>query len=130
MRFSEMIRQSEPTFIYGAISQESIHEAEQKLNLRFSNEYASYIAEFGAAIWDGHEFTGLCDGKRLDVITITKEQRKFNEFVLDDWYVIECLDIDGIIIWQNADGTVYATAHNSKPKKIANSIAEYIQNSN
>lgn len=128
MRLSEIIRQSVPMFVYGAVSQESIHEAEHELNLSFSNEYASYVAEFGVAIWDGHEFTGLCDGKRLDVITITKEQRKFNEFVPNDWYVIECLDIDGIVLWQENDGAVYVTAHNSKPKKIANSIAEYIQN--
>lgn len=128
MKLSEIIRQSAPLFVYGAVSQASIHEAEQELSLIFSNEYANYVAEFGAAIWDGHEFTGLCDGKRLDVITITKEQRKLNEFIPNDWYVIECLDIDGIVLWQETDGTVYATVPNSMPKKIANSIAEYIQN--
>lgn len=128
MKLSELIRQNAPLFVYGAVSQASIHEAEQELSLIFSNEYANYVAEFGAAIWDGHEFTGLCDGKRLDVITITKEQRKLNEFIPNDWYVIECLDIDGIVLWQETDGTVYATVPNSMPKKIANSIAEYIQN--
>ena len=56
-----------------------------------------------------------------------QEQRAFNKFVPHDWYVVECLDIDGIVIWQDSKGAVYATTPNSEPKKIANSLFEYIK---
>ena len=32
-----------------------------------------------------------------------------------------------IVIWQSSDGTVYEATPNSKPKKIAKSLAEYIE---
>lgn len=127
MSLTDIIKQRNPVFTYAPIPQDCIHQAEKELNVIFSAEYSNYVAEFGVAIFDGHELTGLCDGKRLDVVHITQEQRTFNKLVPNDWYVVECLDIDDIVIWQDSEGVVYATTPNSKPKKIANSLSEYIK---
>ena len=51
------------------------------------------------------------------------KSNKLNE----NLYVIELLNIDGIVIWQSSDGEVYQTYPNSNPEKIANSLSEYIQ---
>lgn len=41
-------------------------------------------------------------------------------------YVIENLDIDGIVIWQDTKGAIYEM-QNGKYKKINKSLADYIK---
>lgn len=43
-------------------------------------------------------------------------------------YVIENTCVDGVIIWQDTEGIVYKTQPDTEPKKIADSMAEYIKN--
>ena len=74
----------------------------------------------------GHELTGICDKKRLDVVRNTREERELNPFVPDDWYVLENAGIDGIIIWQDKTGRIYQTMPNGQKEYIANSLAEYL----
>lgn len=122
----DLIKQGNVSFVFAPMTKAQINQAEKELNVNFAKEYADYVAEFGVAIFDGHELTGLCDGKRLDVVRITQEQRNLNKNIPDDWYVVECVDVDCIVIWQNSKGAVYAAVPNSKAKKIANSILEYL----
>lgn len=122
----DLIKQGNVSFVFASMTKAQINQAEKELNVNFAKEYADYVAEFGVAIFDGHELTGLCDGKRLDVVRITQEQRNLNKNIPDDWYVVECVDVDCIVIWQNSKGAVYAAVPNSKAKKIANSISEYL----
>lgn len=81
----------------------------------------------GLACFDGHELTGLTNTSRLDVVSITKEQRAINKNIPIGWYVVEQANIDGIIIWQDETGHVYQTSPSSSPIKIANSLLEYIR---
>ncbi len=99
MRLINIIESKTNVTTFSANSKEKIQQAEVALNVKFADEYVGYIEKYGIAIFDGHELTGLCDGKRLDVVQITKEQRELDPFVPYDWYVVECLDIDGIVIW-------------------------------
>lgn len=119
--------QKQPDFyaMKGA-SEEDIKMAEQVLELRFATEYRKYIAAFGIASFAGHELTGVCKSKRLSVVDVTIEERN-NVVVPADWYVLEQANIDGIVIWQASNGTVYQTAPNTKAKKLCGSIAEYIE---
>lgn len=107
-------------------TEEEISEAERKLGIPFAKDYRAYLKEIGLACFDGHEFTGLTKTARLNVVSVTKEQRQYFDKAALLWYVIEEVGIDGIIIWQSSNGTVYATAPNSGAKKIANSLSEYI----
>ena len=107
-------------------SEEEIRMAEQTLGLCFAADYHKYIAAYGVASFAGHELTGICKSKRLSVIDVTIDERN-NIPVPTDWYVLEQANIDGIVIWQDSNGTVYQTAPNTKAKKMCESLAEYIE---
>lgn len=128
MSITELIRGKDGVVTYSPATRESINQAEKELQLSFAKDYVEYVMAFGIAIFDGHEFTGICDGKRLDVVRNTKEQRGLNSFVPMDWYVIECLDIDGIIIWQDKTGKIYQTAPKGTMTLVSESLAKYLGN--
>lgn len=107
-------------------TEEEIQQAEEMLGITFAKEYRKYLEEIGLACFDGREFTGLTSTARLDVVSVTKEKREqFGKATLS-CYVVEEANIYGIVIWQSSDGTIYQTAPNTKSKKIAESLSEYI----
>ena len=106
-------------------SQEEIELAEKMLGVTFAKDYRKYLEEIGLACFCGHELTGLTKTERLNVVSVTKEQRELFGKSASTWYVIEETNIYGIVIWQGADGSVYETAHNSKVRKVADSLSEY-----
>jgi hypothetical protein len=103
-----------------------IADAEKQLGLRFADEYKEYISTFGAILADDIELTGIAKAKSRNVVSVTMQERKLNPDVPDDYYVIENVGVDGIIIWQNASGSVYRTAPNLAPVEIAPSLAAYL----
>lgn len=109
----------------GASVQE-IQNAEQALGLKFAADYREYVAAFGAISFESHELTGVCNFKRLNVVDVTIEERR-NTDVLDDWYVVEQANIEGIVIWQDASGSVYQTGPGVKQKRLCKSLAAYIE---
>ncbi len=111
--------------LYGA-NDEEIKIIEKRLDLRFSDEYYTYLKEFGVASAGNHEFTGICSSPRLNVADVTISERENNPDIPKDWYVLEQANIDGIVIWQNQKGEVYQTQPCREIKMIANSIVEYI----
>lgn len=109
-----------------AATPEQIAEAEQKLCLKFSVEYREYLSTCGTASIQGHELTGICDSNRLNVVYVTIMERAMNPDASLNWYVIEEANIDGIVIWQAEDGTVYQTIPNELPVKLCDSLCDYI----
>lgn len=107
-------------------SDTEITEAEQQLSVSFSEEYKHYLSSVGFAIYEDHELTGICKAKRLNVVDVTFSERRITTDIPDDWYVIEQLNIDGIVIWQSSTGEIYQTSPNTEPTKICDSLAEYI----
>lgn len=120
-----LIKNKSKFYSIGNISEKNIKEAELILNIRFASDYRMIIKEYGAVTFSGHELTGICNSKRLNVVDVTKEERKYNK-VPEDWYVIEQANIDDIVIWQDTNGVVYQTMPNKKPIKLCNSLLEYI----
>ena len=120
-----LIKNKSKFYSIGNISEENIKEAELILNIKFASDYRMIIKEYGAVTFSGHELTGICNSKRLNVVDVTKEERKYNK-VPEDWYVIEQANIDDIVIWQDTNGAVYQTMPNKKPIKLCNSLLEYI----
>ena len=129
MDIVELINSKDNLISLSPISMEKIKESEKKLELKFNEEYKKYVTTFGAIVYDGHELTGICKTTRLNVINVTKEETQYNNFVPKDWYVIESLGIDGIVIWQNEIGEIYQTIPNENIKKIYDSLYEYIKES-
>mgnify|MGYP000195163994 FL=1 len=127
MDFTKAI-QAMPGFLgSGGRGEKTIAEAEKKLGISFAPDYRAYLKEIGLACFDGHELTGVTETTRLDVISVTQEQRRQFGGTTASWYVVEDVGLDGILIWQSPDGTVYAAAPDVPPKKIANSLSEYFE---
>ena len=119
--------QSKPDFYkLNPASDEQIINAESELSLTFSEDYKVFLRAFGVASFEGHEIVGICNSSRLNVVEITKENKIKNPNIPSDFYVIEELNINGIIILQNKNGEVFQTLGQEKPVKIANSLIEYI----
>ena len=106
-------------------SEEEIELAETMLGVAFTRDYRNYLEKIGLACFNGHELTGLAKTERLNVVTVTEEQRERFGKNVSTWYVIEETNIYGIVIWQDTNGFVYETASNLKLKKVADSLAEY-----
>ena len=126
MNIIELIKEKDELSTYSPATSDFVKKAAKELKVEFSKEYVEYITTFGIAIFEGHELTGICDGKRLDVVRNTVEQRKLNPFVPLNWYVIECLNIDGIVIWQDESGKIHQTFPNGATKSISKSLVEYL----
>lgn len=111
----------------GAADGEAIKSAEKELNLKFASEYKEYLGEFGSVLADDIEITGIAKSKNRNVVAVTLREWELNPQVEHNLYVVENLGIDGIIIWQDESGRVYESTPNNKPKKIADSLADYIE---
>lgn len=120
------VLRSMPDFIgSNGRSKEEIELAETMLEVAFARDYRNYLEEIGLACFDGHELTGLTKTDRLNVVTVTMEQRERFGKIASTWYVIEEANIYGIVIWQDTEGFVYEAASNAKVKKVADSLSEY-----
>ena len=121
--------ESMPNFrMIGGTTIDKITAAENLLRVKFAIDYRAYLEKFGAASFFGHEMTGICDSKRLNVVDVTKEEREYNPDVPNNLYVVEQANIDGIVIWQSAKGEVYQSIPGHQIIKIADSLVEYIDN--
>ncbi len=105
---------------------EEVKQAEIQLGCKFAEDYKEYLKHFRLASWDGTEFTGLSRTNRLNVVDATKRVKAKFASVPDNFYVVEFLNIDDVIVWQSSDGSIYQSVLNQKPVKIANSLADYI----
>lgn len=108
-------------------SEIDINNAQKQLNIKFADEYYLYVSKFGVISAKGIELTGITSHKRLNVVDVTLSERELNHNFPDNMYVIENLAIDGIIILQDSFGSIYEFAPYSQPKKIYNSLSEYIK---
>ena len=77
-------------------TEEEIANAEKELDTSFANDYREYLENIGLACFESRELTGLTKTARLDVVSVTKEQRMLNQRIPRDWYVIEETHLDGI----------------------------------
>ena len=123
----ELIKAKDGFVALEPASKEQIKEAEKSLGLSFAKEYVEYVSELGATSFVGHELTGVCSSKRLNVVEATINAREDYECASDKMYLLEDMHIDGITIWQIKNGSVYKIVPNEKAEKIADSLAEYIK---
>ena len=124
----ETLKAKENMCSFQSVPGERITEAENRLGLVFADDYKDYLSEFGAASYYGHELTGLCDYKRLNVVSLTIEERANNENILQDMYIIENVGVENMTIWQNSQGEIFEVPYKGTPKKICNSFIEYLTN--
>ncbi len=126
VEFVRILNNFDDFFAAEGADTKSVEDAETALSLKFAEEYIQYLKECGVASADGHEFTGLIKSKRLNVVDVTETARKKNADIPLDLYVVEELQIDGIVIWQSEDGKIFQTVCNGKPEMINSSLADYV----
>ncbi len=105
---------------------EEIENIEIELALPLSDEYKEYLLSFGAVMADDVELTGVAKSKHRDVVQVTKREWAANSKIKHNLYVVESIGIDGIIIWQDATGSIYESTPNIGPSKIAENLVEYL----
>lgn len=127
--FIDLMKGFEDCFTGKGAKDDAIAQAEHELSLKFADDYKKYLRECGVASADGHEFTGLIESKRLNVVDATLAWREKQSSVPEDLYVVENLQMDGIVILQAADGKVYKTILDEAPKYICDSLYEYFKTS-
>ena len=127
-RIVEIIKKLPDLLSLKPASDTQITDAELQLRVSFAEEYKAYLAEFGAIMADGIELSGIAKSEHRNVVLLTKKERELNQKVPNSMYVIENTCVDGIVVWQNSQGEIYLTHPNTEPKKIADSLAEYIIN--
>lgn len=109
------------------LTEQDIDNAEKTLGLSFAEEYRIYTRKFGAISANGIELTGVVTAPRLNVVNVTTSERKLNPNIPKDMYVVENTGIDETLMLQNVQGEIFSISPNSKPTKIFNNLAEYLQ---
>lgn len=125
--FVDTLKQIPGFVCFSKVSKDEIETAERILGVRFSEEYRKYIEDCGAASFKGHELTGVCKVKYLNVVDATMEARKLNPTVPEKYYVIEDANVDGILIWQEAKGEVFESTPWGSWKMVAHSLSQYLK---
>ena len=124
--FLSELRKKQYFACYGPVTNEEIKAAEEKLGTKFSPEYREYALACGFASVTGHEFTGICPAKRMNVVDVTLNERKNNPDIPAELYVIEQTDVEEIVIWQSGNGQVFCSSPNQGLTQLCNSLADYI----
>lgn len=124
----EVIRSLPDILSLNPATDQQITDAELQLRVRFSDEYKEYLKVFGAVMADGIELSGIAKAEHRNVVSLTEKEKGLNPKVPNTMYVIENTCVGGVIIWQDTEGIVYKTQPDTEPKKIADSMAEYIKN--
>lgn len=105
-----------------------IADAELQLRVSFADEYKEYLASFGAIMADGIELSGIAKSEHRNVVSLTKKEWELNSKIPHTMYVVENTCVDGIIIWQDTDGSIYQSTPGAEAEQIAASLADYISN--
>ena len=105
---------------------EEIDHAEEQLGLTFAADYRKFLLAIGSSICFDHEIKGISEDYNLNVVISTIEAREHFEQLPQSWYVIEDPHIDGILILQREDGSIYQIAPGMTPMKIASNLENYL----
>lgn len=104
-KISELINEIANKRTGKGVKNEQIGQAEQRLGLKFAEEYKEYLLTFGALQTDYVELTNLEEGY-LDVCDKTEALRKLYKTFPRDYYVAFDIGVDSIVVVQNSQGLV------------------------
>jgi hypothetical protein len=108
-------------------SNEEIKSAENKLNLKFANEYKEYLSCFGAVRSKIIALTGIIDDKEYNVVELTNELRPYYPQIPYNFYIIEDVGMDGLVIWQDDVGVIYQSIPGSEPFRINDNLSDFLE---
>ena len=103
-----------------------IKAAQKELDLEFPDEFIDYVKEFGAISFYGTEWMGLNVDSYINVVDVTKNERKLGNGFPRGYFVLENQAIDGLLIIVNSKGAVYSYQSGNKPTLICKTMTEYL----
>jgi len=112
---------------FAPVNNETIKIVEEKLNVKFAEDYKEYLLTFGAVCSDIIGISGICDESYMNVLDLTLDAKSVNEQVPQNFYVIEDVGVDGLVIWQDETGAIYQSIPNRPPENIYNTLSEYLE---
>lgn len=118
---------------YKPVPIEKIREAEEKLNLKFADEYVEYLLKYGNVTIEQIEhieLTSVTDRLYSNVVKDTMDMRELPDadMIPADAYVVEDVGIDLVMAWQDSTGAVYLSYPGNGLEKVADSLGEYVEN--
>ena len=123
-RVDELCKEQK-VFLGKGCSSTIISKASKKLKIEFPYDYYEYLSKYGIISFYATQWTGLGVTGHLNVVEATLEQRKMNPRFSKDFFVLEDLAIEGIIIAADKDGHVYEVQMDNQ-KKIYDSLVDYL----
>ena len=108
------------------VSKEMIDKAEKQLDLKFSNSYKLFLEEYGSVSFSDIELAGLSTDVDNDVVNLTNRLRKIDNKIGKDYYVIENVGIDKVMMLSNSKDEVFMY-HNGKIVKKHDSFEDYLK---
>jgi len=108
-------------------NEQDIKNAEANLNLKFADEYKEYLSSFGFVFSDIIAVSGICDDEDYEVVALTNKLRLINRHIPLDFYAIEDVGVDGLVIWQNQTGAIYQSVPHLEPVLIFNNLSDFLQ---
>lgn len=105
---------------------EDIKKAEEKLNLIFADDYKEYLSFFGMVWSDIIAISGISNDEDYGVVELTNKLRLTHTNIPLDFYAIEDVGVDGLVIWQNKTGVVYQSVPNHKPVRIFDNLSDFL----
>lgn len=127
MNIVDTITSAEDCNVGKGVSDDCIKEVEKKLHLNFAVDYRLYLEKLGIAAVHGHELTGISLDSRTNVLNVTVDMKSRDHVspIGRDWYVLENIGMDDLVIWQTPSGKIYQESP-GKIMILCESLSEYI----
>lgn len=108
----------------GECSEAEIQNAEEKLGMRFPQEYRDFLKKYKAGVINGCEIMGINTLKYLDSVANTLFSRKNDDEFPQDCFVLENIGVEGALTISNSVGQIF-TYCEGKKQLICNSLSEF-----
>lgn len=111
----------------GPVDEGTIYKTEKDLGLVFAEEYKKYLLNFGFAYCDVIAISGIIYDEEFNVVDLTKKFKSIYKNIPSDFYVIEDVGVDGLVIWQDSLGVIYQSIPNHDPVKIFDNLSDFLK---
>ncbi len=122
----ETIAKIKGLFSLTSVAIDEIRKAEATLNVVFADDFNKYLQKYGCISYDNHEFTGITEAKRLNVVDVTLFERKTLGKILSDKYVLEVLFDGDVVVAQDCSEKVYEISKTGVQREYS-CFADYIE---
>lgn len=108
----------------GECSEAEIQDAEEKLGMRFPQEYRNFLKQYKAGVLNGCEIMGINTMKYLDTVANTLFSRMNDDKFPQDCFVLENIGVEGALTISNSAGQIFTYCAGNK-QLLCHSLSEF-----